>query len=431
MTFLPQVELNRIFVPGLPPFLSIGEIQSLQGRLRPAVLWLGEMATDVRYMSPDSLPDVGDSALPSGYQSMTSAMPSAYQSMTEAPSEFTERTVTDLPSKDTKPELRDFTPKVWDARLDKMSPAYSPADTPSTRQAPMQNARNAGQVYESIEEAREELAYGRRSSRDSWEYDSHESQSPEPLSRSPSMPDDTRAIHNHVQHVRQDVHNDPIFDRASDLASDSGWDRLQSVESQQSYNRDSQRSLGNHWQQRQEQLYRAPPPPSSGEMQRLLTPQSNSPKLHIRVVSVSNLGGKGRIQDTFASAQPIFCRLRLLAGETGGYDAHAMQEFRTGGKEEDGTDTIVWNQHFVLDLKQDESLSSQLECSIWRAAADRSLADSIDSREASSGDRRGVFLGCARRRCSLVPSLLALLASISCRHLFSCNNDGSPAHFIP
>jgi hypothetical protein len=83
-----------------------------------------------------------------------------------------------------------------------------------------------------------------------------------------------------------------------------------------------------------------------------------------------------------------------------------MQEFRTGGKEEvvrqDGSDAVTWNQSFVLDLSHGGTSSSQLECSIWRAAAagtgsvDRALPTSAarDGRETSpGGDRRGVFLG--------------------------------------
>ena len=311
------------------------------------------MADHLRGGSPSA---GGDSALPSVYQSLTSAMPSAYQSMTEAPSEFTERTVTEPPpSKGAKPELRDFTPKVWDARLDKMSPAYSPAQTPSMRQAHQEAAHaryGSGQFQESIVEG-EEHAHLRRSNRDSWEedYDSR-SATNEPRSRSPSMPREVSASHPDEARADNRV-AEPYFDRVSDLASDSGWERhpsagfsrQQSAESQQSdlrgsqhsYFRESQQSHGGDVQQLREpysesqesysgglqqrrEPYRAPTPPSSSEVEQLMFRQPSEPgalQLHVRVISVADLGGKGRTQDVLA--QPIFCRLRLLSGDTDRY----------------------------------------------------------------------------------------------------------------
>ena len=69
--------------------------------------------------------------------------------------------------------------------------------------------------------------------------------------------------------------------------------------------------------------------------------------------------------------------------------------------QQDGSDAVTWNQSFVLDLSHGGTSSSQLECSIWRAAAagtgsvDRALQTSASERRETSpgGDRRGVFLG--------------------------------------
>ena len=296
------------------------------------------------------------------------------------------------------PGPRDFTPKVWDARQDKMSPAYSPAVTPARVKSDLARTDESEDLYyqSAHEEAEEEGYSDVQYSADEYQYpgeirgslvsaegwdrtesdgtagDPEQHGGPEPSRAGPGQP----GLNMAALGLLPPLSTHDYEQRGSMIGQHRNHELLSSVD-HSAHSDDvalELRRASEASEARMQQLKQLHPAATEDYERRQASPQAGA-KLYVRVVTAVHLPGRGGSVGVGVGVdvdEATFCRLRLLSdGRTADAgNALGAQEFRTTGKDADmGPGVIAWNEAFSFHVA--DVFSAQLECSVWRTVTRR------------------------------------------------------------